>query len=76
MTINGLAIINNKPNPGYVVHTQPPGGLPERYRQNVIGGPGAFLRVVEDFHSFADVLTNKLVSEIATLPPPPRTAWR
>jgi hypothetical protein len=42
----------------------------------VIGGPGAFLRVVEDFHSFADVLTNKLVSEIATLPPPPRTAWR
>src|SRR5215813_13685936 len=51
VTINGLAIINDKPNPGYAFHTQPPGGLGEWYRQNVIGGPGAFLRVVEDFHS-------------------------
>ncbi len=65
VTINGLAIVNDKPNPGYAFHTQPPGGLPEWYRQNVIGGPGAFLRVVEDFHSFADAMTNKLVSEIA-----------
>jgi Protein of unknown function (DUF1194) len=65
VTINGLAIVNDKPNPGYAFHTQPPGGLPEWYRQNVIGGPGAFLRVIEDFHSFADAMTNKLVSEIA-----------
>jgi Protein of unknown function (DUF1194) len=65
VTINGLAIVNDKPNPGYAFHTQPPGGLPEWYRQNVIGDPGAFLRVVEDFHSFADAMTNKLVSEIA-----------
>ena len=65
VTINGLAIINDKPNPGYTFHTQPPGGLPEWYRQNVIGGPGAFLHVVEDFRSFADAMTNKLVSEIA-----------
>ncbi|MBV9687143.1 MAG: DUF1194 domain-containing protein [Alphaproteobacteria bacterium] len=65
VTINGLAIVNDKPNPGYAFHTQPPGGLPEWYRQNVIGGPGAFLRVVDDFHSFADAMTNKLVSEIA-----------
>ncbi len=69
VTINGLAIVNDKPNPGYAFHTQPPGGLPEWYRQNVIGGPGAFLRVVDDFHSFADAMTNKLVSEIAALPP-------
>jgi uncharacterized protein DUF1194 len=67
VTINGLAIVNDKPNPGYAFHTQPPGGLPEWYRQNVIGGPGAFLRVVEDFRSFADAMTNKLVSEIAVL---------
>src|SRR5271155_2573063 len=40
VTINGLAIVNDKPNPGYAFHTQPPGGLPEWYRQNVIGGPG------------------------------------
>jgi len=69
VTINGLAIINNRPNPGYAFHTQPPGGLPEWYRQNVIGGPGAFLHVVEDFRSFADAMTNKLVSEIASLTP-------
>jgi hypothetical protein len=65
VTINGLAIINDRPNPGYAFHTQPPGGLPEWYRQNVIGGSGAFLRVVEDFRSFADAMTNKLINEIA-----------
>lgn len=69
VTINGLAIINDKPNPGYAFHTQPPGGLPEWYRENVIGGPGAFLRVIEDFRSFADAMTNKLVSEIAAASP-------
>jgi len=74
VTINGLAIVNDKPNPGYTFHTQPPGGLPEWYRQNVIGGPGAFLRVVEDFQSFADAMTNKLVSEIAAAPPQRRTS--
>ncbi len=38
VTINGLAIINDKPNFGYSAHTNPPGGLPNYYRQNVIGG--------------------------------------
>ena len=74
VTINGLAIINDKPNPGYAFHTQPPGGLPEWYRQNVIGGPGAFLHVVDDFHSFADAMTNKLVSEIVAFSPQQRAA--
>jgi hypothetical protein len=76
VTINGLAIVNDRPNPGYAFHTQPPGGLPEWYRQNVVGGPGAFLRVVEDFHSFADAMTNKLVSEIAAAAPEIRSAGR
>jgi len=76
VTINGLAIVNDRPNPGYAFHTQPPGGLPEWYRQNVIGGPGAFLRVIEDFHSFADAMTNKLVSEIAAASPEVRDARR
>ena len=67
VTINGLAIVNDRPNPGYAFHTQPPGGLPEWYRQNVIGGPGSFLRVIDDFHSFSDAMTNKLVSEIVAL---------
>src|SRR5215813_15301541 len=47
VTINGLAIINDKPNLGYSAHTQPPGGLPLYYRQNVIGGPNSFLLVVQ-----------------------------
>src|SRR4051812_18068989 len=66
--------LGDRPNPGYAFHTQPPGGLPEWYRQNVIGGPGAFLRVVDDFHAFADAMTNKLVSEIAVRSPERRAA--
>ena len=63
-TINGLAIINDKANLGYSAHTQPPGGLPLYYKQNVIGGPNAFLLVVQDFNSFADAMANKLAKEI------------
>jgi hypothetical protein len=74
ITINGLAIINDHPNPGYFAHTQPPEGLPEYYRQNVVGGPGSFLLVVQDFNSFGDAITNKLVSEIALSRPPRRAA--
>ncbi|MEJ0070446.1 MAG: DUF1194 domain-containing protein [Pseudomonadota bacterium] len=49
---------------------------PEYFRQNVIGGPGSFLLQVESFSSFADAITQKLVSEIAALPPPARHAGR
>jgi hypothetical protein len=64
ITINGLAIINEQPNLGYSAHTNPPGGLPAYYRQNVIGGANAFLIVVKDFNSFADAMANKLAKEI------------
>ena len=64
VTINGLAIVNDRPNLGYSAHTQPPGGLPLYYSQNVIGGPNAFLIVVKDFNSFADAMANKLAKEI------------
>src|SRR5437762_8279319 len=74
VTINGLAIINDKPNLGYSAHTQPPGGLPLYYRQNVIGGPGAFLLQVENFDTFAEAMTRKLVTEIAGLPAPQSAA--
>jgi hypothetical protein len=69
VTINGLAIINTQANPGYAFHTQPPGGLPKYYEENVIGGPGAFLLQVENFDTFAESMTRKLVSEIAGAPP-------
>jgi hypothetical protein len=77
ITINGLAIINEHPNPGYFAHTQPPEGLPEYYRQNVIGGQGAFLMVIQDFSTFGEAITNKLVNEIAARDRPPmRSAGR
>ena len=69
ITVNGLAIINLRPNPGYFAHTQPPGGLPLYYQQNVIGGPASFLLVIEDFNSFGEAIVNKLVGEIAAAPP-------
>jgi hypothetical protein len=74
VTINGLAIINTRSSPGYAFHTQPPGGLPKYYEENVIGGPGAFLLHVENFDSFAEAVTRKLVSEIAGLPEKSRSA--
>src|SRR5579871_1512366 len=64
VTINGLAIINDQPNLSYSAHTHPPGGLPNYYQQNVIGGPNAFMIVVKDFNSFADAMANKLAKEI------------
>ena len=63
LTINGLAIINDSPNLGYSGHSHPPGGLENYYRQNVIGGPNAFVLVVEDFKSFADAMAKKLAKE-------------
>src|SRR5580704_10137478 len=74
ITINGLAIINTKAGPGFFTHTQPPGGLPSYYKENVIGGPGAFLLVVENFETFSEAMTRKLISEIAGTLEKTRTA--
>ena len=66
IVINGLAIINQHPENLYIQqHVQPPEGLPEYYRQNVIGGPGSFLLVVEGFDTFAEAIVRKLIAEIA-----------
>jgi hypothetical protein len=69
MTINGLAIINDKTSGqfgGYLwAHTHPPGGLPSYYRENVAGGPGAFVVHIVNFDEFADAMTNKLVTEVS-----------
>lgn len=76
VTINGLAIVNNRSEPGYAYHTHPSRGLPQYYRENVIGGPGAFLLDVVNFDSFAEAMTRKLVAEIAEAPGPRRLAAR
>ena len=74
ITINGLAIVNTRSSPGYAFHTQPPGGLPKYFEENVIGGPGAFLIHIENFESFAEAITRKLVSEIAGTAPEEQSA--
>jgi hypothetical protein len=66
--INGLAIYNRKAAAlgGYLaLHTNPPGGLAQYYRENVIGGAGAFVVQIEDFRTFGDAMMRKLVNEIS-----------
>ncbi|HEY0204317.1 MAG TPA: DUF1194 domain-containing protein [Acetobacteraceae bacterium] len=70
VTINGLAIINEHPVSYTYAHVQPPGGLPEWYRQNVTGGPGSFVLEVREFSQFGEAMTSKLINEIAALPGP------
>jgi hypothetical protein len=57
ISINGLAILTEEP------------WLEGYYRNNVIGGPEAFVVVARDFSSFADAMLRKLVQEIAGAPP-------
>ena len=65
VTINGLVILSATPLPWNPEHTNPPGGLAEYYRRNVIGGPGAFVMVAENFASFSQAIINKMIAEIA-----------
>ncbi len=65
ITINGLVILSERPLVWNPDHTNPPGGLPNYFRDNVIGGAGAFVMVAEDFKSFGNALINKLIAEIA-----------
>ena len=69
ITINGLSIINEHPVSWTYAHVQPPGGLTKWYRENVVGGPGAFVVEIRDFHTFREAVTRKLVSEIAASGP-------
>jgi Protein of unknown function (DUF1194) len=57
VVINGLPITWIEP------------GLDDYYRDNVIGGPGAFVIAVDSYDNFADAILNKLVTEIAGIAP-------
>ena len=70
VTINGLVILSDRPMPWNPEHTNPPGGLAEYYRNNVVGGPGAFVVVAEDFNSFGQAIVKKLIAEIADIRSP------
>jgi hypothetical protein len=74
VTINGLVILSERPLPWNPEHTNPPGGLPNYFRDNVIGGPGAFVIVAEDFNSFGQAIVKKMIAEIAERQPAPADA--
>ena len=68
VTINGLVILTPAPPSWMSEHTNPPGGIEKYYRDNVIGGPGAFVVVAENHNSFGQAVIRKLIAEIAELP--------
>ena len=70
ITINGLAILSENPLPWNPEHTNPPGGLDQYYRDNVIGGPGAFVMVAKNFDSFGEAIISKMIAEVAEVGQP------
>jgi hypothetical protein len=76
ISINGLVILSDRPVPWNAEHTNPPGGLEKYYHDNVIGGPGAFVMVAENFASFGRAIIRKMIAEIAALQPPSRVVIR
>jgi hypothetical protein len=68
VTINGLVILSETPLAWNPDHTNPPGGLEKYYRDNVIGGPGAFVLAAQNFNSFGQAIAQKLIAEVARLP--------
>jgi hypothetical protein len=69
VTVNGLVILTDDRFSLRPEHTNPPGGLEKYYRDNVIGGPGAFVLVAKDLNSFGNMLIKKLIAEIALIGP-------
>ena len=65
ITINALVIHSDPANAWIAAHVNPPGGLTNYFRENVIGGLGGFVLEVEDFASFGQGMTRKLITEIA-----------
>lgn len=61
IVINGLPIINDRPGFG----RGPRIPLDQHFQESVIGGPGAFMIVAQDFHSFGDAVRRKIIREIA-----------
>jgi hypothetical protein len=74
VTINGLVILSDNPMSWNPEHTNPPGGLDNYYRNNVVGGTGAFVMVAKDFNSFGEALIGKIIAEVAQAREP--KAWR
>ncbi len=65
ITINGLAILNDRPNPFGNYYQPIPVPLDEYFADKVIGGLGAFMISTNDFEGFERAVVQKLVREIA-----------
>ncbi|HZF76918.1 MAG TPA: DUF1194 domain-containing protein [Acetobacteraceae bacterium] len=66
VVVNGLAVLDRTPLP-WATEQAP---LDDYYRQEVIGGPGAFLMVAEGFDAFEAAVKRKIIREIAGLSGP------
>lgn len=67
VTINGIVVLDGTllSEDGSPYQTTE---LERYFRDNVIGGPQAFVMVAQDFTTFGKVILNKLIAEIAGLP--------
>lgn len=65
VTINGLPILNDRPN---VAGFPNLADLDAYYEGCVIGGPGAFIVVAQGYEAFAAAVRRKLILEIAARP--------
>lgn len=68
IVLNGLAVLDRTPQPSALLAGVPP--VDEYFRDQVIGGPGAFLMVADGYASFAGAVRRKIIREIASLPAP------
>jgi hypothetical protein len=77
IVINGLPILNDRPQP-FVMPTPVDEVLDRYYKENVIGGPGAFVIPAQSFADFRLAILSKLIREIAggSAPPSGRLAAR
>lgn len=73
ITINGLPIIDDRPNPW---GGPPPRDLDLYYQDHVIGGAGAFMMPATGFKNFGQAILAKLIREVAGLPGPVRADSR
>ena len=76
LTINGMVILSETPLSWNPDHTNPPGGLENYYRNNVVGGPGAFVMVAQNFASFGEAIIKKMIAEVAERQPVPQVPQR
>lgn len=74
IVINGIVILTDIRSAQNPQHTNPPAGIEQYYRDNVMGGPGAFVVVAEDYNSFGRAMVAKLIAEIAAAPAQRRPA--